>query len=52
MRLQPRAREMAYYHSYVGHGTEASITLAKMIIDRAPANNEPGVFRVVGLRRQ
>jgi L-2,4-diaminobutyrate transaminase len=31
-----QARELAYYHSYVGHGTEASITLAKMIIDRAP----------------
>jgi len=31
-----QARELAYYHSYVGHGTEASITLSKMIIDRAP----------------
>ncbi|MEZ5847407.1 MAG: aspartate aminotransferase family protein [Geminicoccaceae bacterium] len=31
-----QARELAYYHAYVGHGTEASITLAKMILDRAP----------------
>ncbi len=33
-----QAKELAYYHSYVGHGTEASITLSKMIIDRAPSN--------------
>lgn len=32
-----QAQELSYYHSYVGHGTEASITLSKMIIDRAPA---------------
>ena len=31
-----QARELAYYHAYVGHGTEASITLAKMILERAP----------------
>ncbi len=31
-----QAEELAYYHAYVGHGTEASITLSKMIIDRAP----------------
>ena len=31
-----QAKELAYYHSYVGHGTEASITLSKMILDRAP----------------
>jgi L-2,4-diaminobutyrate transaminase len=31
-----QAKELAYYHSYVGHGTEASITLAKMVLDRAP----------------
>jgi L-2,4-diaminobutyrate transaminase len=33
-----QAHELAYYHSYVGHGTEASITLARMILDRAPDN--------------
>jgi len=31
-----QAKELAYYHAYVGHGTEASITLAKMILERAP----------------
>jgi len=34
--IAAQAHELAYYHSYVGHGTEASVTLAKMIIDRAP----------------
>jgi L-2,4-diaminobutyrate transaminase len=36
--ISKQAHELAYYHSYVGHGTEASITLAKMILDRAPKN--------------
>ena len=36
--IAAQAHELAYYHSYVGHGTEASITLARMILDRAPAN--------------
>ncbi|WP_069299300.1 aspartate aminotransferase family protein [Neptunicoccus sediminis] len=36
--IAKQAHELAYYHSYVGHGTEASITLAKMILDRAPDN--------------
>ncbi|MBI1217145.1 MAG: aminotransferase class III-fold pyridoxal phosphate-dependent enzyme [Rhodobacteraceae bacterium] len=36
--IAAQARELAYYHSYVGHGTEASVTLAKMIMDRAPAH--------------
>ncbi|MCB1394561.1 MAG: aminotransferase class III-fold pyridoxal phosphate-dependent enzyme, partial [Rhodobacteraceae bacterium] len=31
-----QASELAYYHAYVGHGTEASITLSKMVMDRAP----------------
>ncbi|MFD3190112.1 aspartate aminotransferase family protein [Sedimentitalea sp. HM32M-2] len=40
--IAEQARELAYYHAYVGHGTEASITLAKMILDRAP----PGMSKV------
>ncbi|WP_323785673.1 aspartate aminotransferase family protein [Thalassovita sp.] len=36
--IAEQAKELAYYHAYVGHGTEASITLAKMILDRAPDN--------------
>ncbi len=34
--IAAQARELAYYHSYVGHGTEASVTLARMIAERAP----------------
>lgn len=34
--MAQQASELAYYHAYVGHGTEASVTLARMIIDRAP----------------
>ena len=34
--IAAQAHELAYYHAYAGHGTEASITLARMIIDRAP----------------
>jgi len=36
--ISKQAHELAYYHSYVGHGTEASISLSKMILDRAPDN--------------
>ena len=34
--IAKQAQELAYYHSYAGHGTEASITLSKMVMDRAP----------------
>jgi L-2,4-diaminobutyrate transaminase len=34
--LANQARKLAYYHAYVGHSTEASITLARMIMERAP----------------
>jgi len=34
--IAKQAHELAYYHSYVGHGTEASITLSRMIVERAP----------------
>ena len=34
--IAAQAQELAYYHSYVGHGTEASITLSRMIAERAP----------------
>ncbi len=43
-----QARELAYYHSYVGHGTEASITLSKMILDRAPSNMSKVYFGLGG----
>ncbi|KIN61118.1 Aminotransferase class-III [Sulfitobacter noctilucae] len=34
--IAEQAHELAYYHSYAGHGTEASITLSRMIAERAP----------------
>ncbi|HTT84970.1 MAG TPA: aspartate aminotransferase family protein [Rhizomicrobium sp.] len=34
--IAEQARQLAYYHAYAGHGSEVSIRLAKMIIDRAP----------------
>ncbi|MGV0817876.1 aminotransferase [Martelella sp. AMO21009] len=46
--IAEQARELAYYHSYVGHGTEASVTLAKMIIDRAPVNMSRVYFGLSG----
>ncbi|MEJ8474404.1 aspartate aminotransferase family protein [Roseibium algae] len=46
--IAAQAKELAYYHSYVGHGTEASVTLAKMIIDRAPANMSRVYFGLSG----
>ena len=46
--IADQAREMAYYHAYAGHGTEASITLAKMIMDRAPAHMSKVYFGLSG----
>jgi len=46
--IAKQAKELAYYHSYVGHGTEASITLSKMIIDRAPDNMSKVYFGLSG----
>ncbi|MFD1343540.1 aspartate aminotransferase family protein [Litorisediminicola beolgyonensis] len=46
--IAKQAKELAYYHSYVGHGTEASITLAKMILDRAPEHMSKVYFGLSG----
>lgn len=46
--IADQARELAYYHSYVGHGTEASITLSKMILDRAPSSMSKVYFGLSG----
>ena len=46
--IAEQAKELAYYHAYVGHGTEASITLAKMILDRAPAGMSKVYFGLGG----
>jgi L-2,4-diaminobutyrate transaminase len=36
--IAEQARQLAYYHAYVGHGTEAAIKLAHMVLERAPAH--------------
>ena len=46
--IADQARELAYYHAYVGHGTEASITLSKMILDRAPKGMSKVYFGLSG----
>jgi len=46
--IAAQAHELAYYHAYVGHGTEASVTLAKMIMDRAPAHMSKVYFGLGG----
>ena len=46
--IAAQAHELAYYHAYVGHGTEASITLSKMILDRAPRGMSRVYFGLSG----
>ena len=46
--IADQARELAYYHAYVGHGTEASITLSKMVLDRAPDHMSKVYFGLSG----
>jgi len=46
--IADQAKELAYYHSYVGHGTEASVTLAKMVLDRAPDHMSKVYFGLSG----
>ncbi|ALG72804.1 hypothetical protein VY88_15875 [Azospirillum thiophilum] len=46
--IAEQAAKLAYYHAYVGHGSEPSITLARMIIDRAPAGMSRVYFGLSG----
>ncbi|MEM8569870.1 MAG: aminotransferase [Pseudomonadota bacterium] len=46
--IAAQANKLAYYHAYTGHGTEASITLAKMVIDRAPEGMSRVYFGLSG----
>lgn len=46
--IAKQAHELAYYHAYVGHGTEVSITLAHMVMERAPANMSKVYFGLSG----
>ena len=46
--IAEQANKLSYYHAYVGHGTESSIELAKMIIERAPSNMSRVYFGLSG----
>lgn len=46
--ISEQANKLAYYHAYMGHGSEAAITLAKMILDRAPDNMSRVYFGLSG----
>lgn len=46
--IAEQAGKLAYYHAYVGHGSEPSIALAKMIVDRAPAGMSRVYFGLSG----
>ncbi len=46
--ISAQAHELSYYHAYMGHGTEASITLAKMVLDRAPDHMSKVYFGLGG----
>lgn len=46
--IAAQAHALAYYHAYVGHGTEASITLAHMIMERAPDHMSRVYFGLSG----
>jgi L-2,4-diaminobutyrate transaminase len=46
--IAAQAAQLPYYHAYVGHGSEPSIRLAKMIIDRAPKGMSRVFFGLSG----
>ncbi len=46
--IAEQAKELAYFHAYMGHGSEAAITLAKMVIERAPENMSRVYFGLGG----
>ena len=46
--MAAQAATLPYYHAYVGHGSEPSIRLAKMIIDRAPKGMSRVYFGLSG----
>lgn len=46
--IAKQAHELAFYHSYVGHGTEASIRLAAKIVELAPDHMSRVYFGLSG----
>ncbi|WP_260168562.1 aspartate aminotransferase family protein [Sulfitobacter noctilucicola] len=46
--IAAQAHELAYFHSYAGHGSEASITLSRMVAERAPEGMNHVYFGMSG----
>jgi L-2,4-diaminobutyrate transaminase len=46
--ITAQVQKLPYFHAYSGHGSEPSIRLAKMIIDRAPQNMSRVYFGLSG----
>ncbi|MCO5071306.1 MAG: aspartate aminotransferase family protein [Rhizobiaceae bacterium] len=46
--IAAQAAALPYYHAYAGHGSEPSIRLAKMVIDRAPEGMSRVFFGLSG----
>ena len=46
--IAAQARELAFFHAFGGHGNEPAITLAKTIMDRAPAHMSRVYFSLSG----
>ncbi|MFQ3360748.1 MAG: aminotransferase class III-fold pyridoxal phosphate-dependent enzyme [Alphaproteobacteria bacterium] len=46
--ISKQAHKLSYYHSYLGHSTEASIELSEMVLDRSPKNMSKIFFGLTG----
>jgi len=46
--IAEQARKLAYYHAYAGHGSEAAIELAHMVLERAPNHMSKVYFGLSG----
>jgi L-2,4-diaminobutyrate transaminase len=46
--ISKQAHELAYFHSFAGHGNEPAIKLARMIMDRAPVHMSRVYFGLSG----
>lgn len=46
--IAEQASKLAYYHAYAGHGSEPSINLARMVVERAPKGMSRVFFGLSG----
>ncbi|MBV6649254.1 MAG: aminotransferase class III-fold pyridoxal phosphate-dependent enzyme, partial [Hoeflea sp.] len=46
--MNDQAQKLAYFHAFAGHGNEPAITLARMIMDRAPEHMARVYFGLSG----